>query len=61
MAVLDYILETELGPMKLRASLRSTSREAGNKLSFVAQKPWELISFWKAFVGTPEANVSWKP
>lgn len=61
MTGLDYILEAEPGPMKLRESLRSSSREAGNKLSFVAQKPWEHISFWKVFAGTPKANISWKP
>lgn len=61
MAGLDYILETEPGPMKFRASLKSSSREAGNELGFVAQKPWERVSFWELFVDTPKANISWKP
>lgn len=54
MTGLDYILEAEPGPMKLRENLRSSSREAGKKLSFVAQKPWEHIYFGKCLLVLPK-------
>jgi len=61
MAGLDYILETELGPMKLRASMKSSGREAGHKFSFVAWQPREHISLWQVFVAAPKAHIHWKP
>lgn len=54
MTVLHEILETEVGTMKFKISLKRSSRE-------VAQKPWECMLLLKVFVGTPKGKISWEP